>query len=96
MNVTVLYRPNSEHERAVLTFERDFKKRTSKTLDMVSLDTPEGAELARTYDITRYPAIIARREDGAVLRTYQGLPLPLINEISYYAQDVLGNDPAHI
>lgn len=87
MNVVVLYRPNSEHERAVLDFEHNFTHQTEKDIDLVSLDTIEGDEMARMYDVTQYPAVIARDSEGKLLKLWQGGTLPLINEVSYYAQE---------
>lgn len=96
MNVTILYHPNSEHERAVLNFEREFKRRTDKVVDLVSVETRDGADMARLYDIMTYPTVIARRDDGAVLKVWQEEKLPLINEVAYYAQDSLGENPATV
>lgn len=87
MNVSVLYHPNSDHERAVLTYERDFKQRTGRDLKLISLETVEGSELAKRYDITTYPAILATTNDGKLVKYWQDQPLPLIDELSYYSQD---------
>ncbi|RLA40028.1 MAG: hypothetical protein DRR42_26490 [Gammaproteobacteria bacterium] len=86
MKVFVLYRPNSEHERSVTDFVRDFTKRTQNELELVSLDTREGADKARVYDVTRYPAIIAVDSAGTLQKVWQG-DLPLINELSYFTHD---------
>lgn len=87
MKVLVLYRPNSEHERRVLDFVRDFERQTSKALEMVSLDTVDGASKARVYDITQYPAVMALDDNGSVLKLWMGEHLPLINEVSAFARD---------
>jgi hypothetical protein len=87
MKVVVLYRPKSEHERSVLDYERDFNQQTSKTLELISLDTVEGAEMAKLYDIVQYPAVLARDNEGKLLKVWQGDSLPLINEVSYYSQE---------
>ena len=87
MKVVILYRPNTEHERSVLTFEHDFNRQTGHNVELVSLDTLEGAEMAKLYDITAYPAVIAKSNDGVLLKQWSGGELPLINELSYYASD---------
>ena len=86
MKVIVLYHPNSEHERKVTDFERDFKKQTDKVVELLSLETVEGAEMAKLYGVVQYPAVLARADDGTLLKVWQG-DLPLINEASYYAQE---------
>lgn len=84
MKVLVLYRPNSEHERGVLDFSRDLNRVTGHTLELVSTETPQGADMARLYDITRYPAILAIKDDGQLLQVWQDELLPTINEVSAY------------
>jgi hypothetical protein len=85
MKVVVLYRPNSEHERSVLTFQRDFHTRTGKEVSLMSLDTVEGDQLARIYDITSYPGVLVTTDEGKLIQLWQGENLPLINDVSGFA-----------
>lgn len=84
MPVMAFYRPNSEHERQVTDYARDLNRTTGHELKLVDLDTPEGADLARLYDVTRYPAIVATRQDGQLLQLWQDEFLPTINEVTAY------------
>lgn len=84
MKVTVLYYPNSESARSVLTFQADYKMRTGQDIELVSLDTVNGSETAKTYDITSYPAILVTGEDGKLQNLWQGDQLPLIDEVNGY------------
>lgn len=84
MKVLALYHPNSEHERAILTFQRDFLQRTGFDTELVSLETPEGAYKASVYDITRYPAIMVTTDDGQLQKLWEGEQLPLIDEVNGY------------
>jgi len=84
MKVVMLYRPNSATERLALDFVRDFTMQTGHELPMVDIDTPEGVDLTRLYDIVTYPAIIATADDGSLLQLWQGEPLPRISEVGYY------------
>lgn len=87
MKVALLYRPNSEHARKSEDFARDFTRfNRDRKIDLVSLDTREGAATASIYDIVQYPAIIALSDSGSVLRLWQGDQFPLMNELAYYAQ----------
>ena len=86
MKAFILYRPNSEHDTKVNDFVRDFTRFTQNDIDLVSLDTVEGADKARLYDITQYPAVVATDENGVLQRLWQG-DLPLINELSYFTHD---------
>jgi hypothetical protein len=85
MKVTVIYKPQSEHARAVEEYLRDFSRRTGDELETLDPETPDGAMLCRTYDIVEYPTIIARSDDGQMQNSWRGLPLPTISEVSYYS-----------
>lgn len=85
MKVVILYRPNSEHGREVETFVRDYQHRhEASRLEVVDVDTREGSAMASLYDIMQYPAIMALRNDGSVLKSWEGDTLPLMDEIAYY------------
>lgn len=86
MKVLILYRDKSEHARAVETFIHDFERRHGQIIiQTAELDTREGATLAKTYDITAYPAILATKDDGSVLQIWQGEQLPLIDDVASYS-----------
>lgn len=87
MEVSILYHPNSDHEREVLTFERDFKRRTGHDVKLISLETVEGSEQAKLYDAVQYPAVLAKDNEGKLLKMWQGLPLPLFDDIQAYASN---------
>jgi hypothetical protein len=85
MKVTVIYKAQSEHARAVEDYLRDFSRQTGNELATLDPETPDGATLCRTYDIVEYPTIIATSDDGQMQNSWRGLPLPTISEVSYYA-----------
>jgi hypothetical protein len=85
MKVVILYRPNSEHGRAVESFVRDFEARhNSGKIEVINVDSRDGASTASLYDVMQYPAILALRDDGSMLRMWQGGALPLMDEVAYY------------
>ena len=84
MKVRILYRPDTEHEHVVREFTNNLRMQTGRSVELISLDSVEGAELAKLYDIVRYPAYIATADDGHLLKSWQG-NTPLINEVSFYA-----------
>lgn len=84
MKVTVVYKDESDHARDVIGFMREYERVTGRTLDVVDPDTPEGAQFCRTYDIVEYPSVIATSDGGVLQNLWRGVPLPLINEVSYY------------
>ena len=87
MKAVILYHPQSDHSTSVESFARDFSMQTGHKIELISLESREGAATATMYDITQYPAILALDNSGQMLRLWQGPILPLMNEISYYTQE---------
>lgn len=86
MKVAILYRSQSEQERKVLQFERDFNRQTGRHISMYDVNTRDGWAMAQLYDVTQYPAVVATEDDGRMLQLWQGENLPLLNEVMYYSQ----------
>lgn len=86
MKVIMLYRPNSEHDSLVRSYLTDYNRLSGKHIETISLDSVEGAEKARVYDVVEYPALIATSDSGAILKSWQGKNLPLFSEVGYYDQ----------
>jgi hypothetical protein len=87
MKATILYHPKSDHEGIVLDYARDYKNRTGKEFELVSLETMEGSEMAKLYDVTAYPAVLVMRDDGHLQQMWQGETLPLMSEIEAYSRE---------
>lgn len=86
MKLLILYRPKSEHASAIESFVRDFKVRhQADHMELVDIDGRDGIATASLYDVLAYPAILALREDGSVLHSWEGETLPLMDEVAYYA-----------
>lgn len=84
MRVVVFLKDNTDSTRAVTDFLRDLERQTGHQLEVVDPESPEGVDLCATYDIFDWPAIIALSDDGVMQKSWRGLPLPTINEISFY------------
>lgn len=83
----ILYRPNSEHSSNVESFVRDFQHQhdMSDKIELVSVNTRDGAATAALYDIWQYPTVMVIGSDGRMLNMWQGEPLPLMDEVAGYA-----------
>jgi hypothetical protein len=89
MKAIVLYRPGTDESRTIEEFVRDFSHEyPDRKLEVVSLDTRDGASMAALYDIMQYPAILAVTSDGRLLQTWQGTTLPLMRDVAYYVDGV--------
>ena len=88
MKVMVLYRPKSEHARNIDEFIRELKRRegdeVANRVELINIDTRDGAATASLYGVMQYPAVLAIQNDGSLLKDWQGSAMPLLNEVSYY------------
>ena len=86
MRVIVIYKDQTDYTRAVTDFIHDFKHQTGHDLETMDPDSSEGMLFCDSYGIFDYPTIIAISDEGVMQNTWNGLPLPTINEVSYYEQ----------
>lgn len=84
MPVMIFYKAASEHAQDVAEYLHDFERRTARKLEEIDPDSRHGVELGQLYDIVEYPTIVATTEDGQMRNMWRGLPLPTIDEVSYY------------
>lgn len=85
MRAVILYRPNSESAGQAEDYAADYhRQHPEKQMELVSVDEPNGAEMARLYGVVRYPAILAIADDGTLQQLWQNEHLPLQNEIDFY------------
>ena len=86
MRIVILYHPESDHSRIVEEYVHDFTHQDPDvSVEALSIDTRDGATMATVYDIVAYPSMLALREDGSLAKAWQGLPLPLMNDVAYFA-----------
>lgn len=85
MKVVVLYRPNSEFSRQVEDFARDLEREYQARIDLVNIDSRDGASTASLYDVMQNPAVLVLGNDGQLIKDWQGgRSLPPKGDISYY------------
>lgn len=84
MRMVMLYHLESDHNRAVQEFVHDIKQIKNTDVELLSLETRDGADMARLYDIVHYPALLAVSDNGDLIKNWEGLPLPLMDEAASY------------
>lgn len=84
MKAVILYKPESEFSRAVEEFVHEFRSRTPYEIEVIDADTNEGTAMADLYDIMQNPTVLAIREDGQLVKSWSGVPLPLVNDVAGY------------
>jgi hypothetical protein len=86
MRTVILFHPNAEFAGVVEDFKHDFEQRhPDRKVDLISLETVEGAEMAKLYDVVRYPAILVIANDGQLQKFWQDQPFPLMDEVASYS-----------
>jgi hypothetical protein len=80
-----VYKDQTDYARSVIDFLRDFQHQTGHEVETMNPDSAEGIDFCQSYDIMEYPTMIALSDDGQMLNTWTGLPLPTISEVSFYA-----------
>lgn len=84
MKALALYHPNSERSRLFEEYVQRLQDSTQNSVDLLSLETREGAATASLYDVVQYPAIAVVDEAGRAHRVWQGEELPLVDEVLGY------------
>lgn len=83
MRLTILYRDHSDHARSVTDFLEMLRRRyPDKSAEVLDIDTREGSAEAVMRGVMQYPAFLITAFDGRVLQQWEGLPLPLIDEVA--------------
>ncbi|QWB91089.1 MAG: hypothetical protein HXL38_000740 [Candidatus Saccharimonas sp.] len=86
MRIVVVYKDASDHGREVREYVDDFEKQTGLEIEQKNPDDGRNQFFLRAYDIVEYPTILAIADDGRLLQMWHGQPLPLIDEVAYYAR----------
>lgn len=82
MVLTVIYRKNTEQERPVIEFKELLRRRHPQIeVNEVDADSKEASSKASAYGFVQYPVILVTDVDGGVQGMWEGVPLPLIDEV---------------
>lgn len=85
MRIVILYHPKSDHVGIVEEYAHEYDRRhPDRKIELLSLDTKDGWEMAKLYDVVRYPAVLAIEKDGHMAALWQDEQLPLMNEVDSY------------
>jgi hypothetical protein len=85
MKMLVIYRPNSEFASSIETFVRDFQRvheEIGQRIEMIDVDSRDGAATLSLYDIMQHPAIMILGDDGQLAASWVGATLPLMDEVA--------------
>ena len=80
----MVYRDRTDYARQVESFMHDFQTRTGGEIEVINPDTRDGIGFCQAYGIVEYPTIIVLDYNSIVQAMWRGLPLPTINEVSFY------------
>lgn len=84
----ILYHPKSDHGGRVEDYAHEYHRfHDDRQLELISLETRQGWDMAKLYDVTRYPAVLAIAQDGSLQKIWQDDQLPLMRELDTYSSD---------
>ncbi len=86
MRIVVVYKDVSNHGREVREYVDDFKRQTGLKIEVMDPDSGRNEFFLQAYDIVEYPTTLAIADDGRLLQMWRGRPLPLFDEVAYYAR----------
>lgn len=86
MRTIVVYKEMSDHARSVYDFTREFESRTGIEVEEMNPESIEGEAFCRTYDVVEYPTLLVTTDDGVVMNSWQGLPLPTVDNVRGYSE----------
>lgn len=69
-----------------MELNHELRQRYADELELISMDTAEGDQLAQLYDVWSFPAVLAVDSEGKLHKSWTESKLPLINEVAYYLQ----------
>lgn len=85
MRVVVVYKRATDYGREVEEWVTDLRQRdTAGIIEEIDPETRDGDSMAQAYELMQYPTIMALDDTGRVLAAWKGLPLPRLDEVSYY------------
>ena len=85
MKVVIVWRRETDYGREMEEWIHSFELVCGRTVESLDPDTIEGDSFAKVYGVVEYPTILALDDSGKMLEMWRGLPLPRLNEVSYYA-----------
>ena len=86
MSITVIYKRETDYGAEVEGFVGELERKVGEgRVRVLDPETIDGEMFVRAHDIMNYPAIVATGGDGRVLQSWTGLPLPRIDDVSYFA-----------
>lgn len=84
MKLYIIYHERDEYSSAVENFAKECERLTDRKIEKYIVESADGADKARLYDVTDYPAILVVGDDGQLNRGWQGGNLPLVSEAIGY------------
>ena len=86
MRIVVVYKDYSDHGREVREYIEDFERQMGLKIEVMDPDSGKNEFFLRAYDVVEYPTILVITNEGHLLQQWRGKPLPLFDEVAYYAR----------
>jgi hypothetical protein len=84
MRLVVVTREERDYAREVREWLHEFEARAVMSAEVVDPDSRDGVGFIGAYDLMNFPAVLVLTDDGRVLHSWQGTPMPPIDEVRGY------------
>ena len=85
MRAVIVWRRESDYGRVVEDWIRDFSMLSGMEIETIDPDDAKNEGFLKAYDVVEYPMILGLDDNGKVMDSWRGLPLPRLNEVAAYA-----------
>lgn len=83
MKTLVFYKEGRDYTRPTTDFVETLERRyPGHPVSLLNAEERIHSVEANLYDITNFPAILVTTDSGAVNQMWQGMPLPLVDEVA--------------
>ena len=86
MRTVVVYKDYSDHGREVREYIEEFERQKGLKIEVMDPDSGKNDFFLQAYDVVEYPTILVITDEGRLLQQWRGKPLPLFDEVAYYAR----------
>lgn len=82
MRLVVVSREQRDYSREVREWLRAFERRSPEVVpELVDPDSRDGVGFTGAYDLLEFPAVLVLRDDGGVVASWRGTPMPPVDEV---------------
>lgn len=85
MRTVLIWNEQTDYAREVREWTREFERLHGEgVIESLDPETIEGEMFVTAHDILQYPAVVVLTDEGRVLESWKGTPMPQLEEVEYW------------